>query len=93
MSDLSNGTPLFGDDFRTDWSFYTLFSNSDLETMIPVFQAAADFKRILPEGHPGELTKRMAMSLSDAGREFALDLIKWFGQIQQSGQDVFILWW
>src|SRR5215217_2090478 len=30
MSGLSNGTPLFGDDFRTEWSYYTLFTNSDL---------------------------------------------------------------
>jgi hypothetical protein len=93
MSGLSNGTPLFGDDFRTDWSFYTLFSNSDLATMIPVFQAAASFRRTLPEGYPEELTKKMVTSLSDAGKEFVLDLIKWFGQIQQAGQDAFILWW
>jgi len=93
MSALSNGTPLFGDDFRTEWSFYTLFSNSDLSTMVPVFQAAADFKRALPEGYPEEFTKKMATGLSDPGREFVLDLIRWFGQIQQAGQDAFILWW
>jgi hypothetical protein len=93
MSGLSNGTPLFGDDFRTEWSFYTLFSNSDLATMIPVFQAAADFRRTLPEGIPEEFAKTIATSLSDAGKEFLLDLIRWFEQIQQAGQDVFILWW
>jgi hypothetical protein len=93
MSDLSNGTPLFGDDFRTEWSFYTLFSNSDLAAMIPVFQAAADFRRTLPEGYPEELTKTMATGLSDAGKPFVLDLIKWFGKIQATGQDAFILWW
>jgi len=93
MSGLSNGTPLFGDDFRTEWSFYTLFSNNDLATMIPIFQAAADFRRTLPEGYPEELTKKMATGLSDAGKEFVLDLINWFGQIQQAGQDALILWW
>ena len=93
MSRLSNGSPLFGDDFRTQWSFYTLFSNRELAAMIPVFQAAADFKRSLPEGYPEELAKTTATSLSEAGKEFALDLVKWFGQIQQAGQDALILWW
>jgi hypothetical protein len=84
---------LFGDDFRTEWSFYTLFSNRELATMIPVFQAAADFRRTLPKDYPEELTKKMATGLSDASKEFVLDLIKWFGQIQQAGQDAFIFWW
>ena len=93
MSSLSNGSPLFGDDFRTGWSFYSLFSNSDLAAIIPVFQAAADFKRVLPEGYTEELTKKMATGLSDNSKAFVLDLIKWFGQIQQAGQDAFVLWW
>jgi hypothetical protein len=93
IAGLSNGTPLFGDDFRTEWSFYTVFSNRDLALMIPVFQAAADFKRALPEGYPEEYTKTMATSLSDASKEFVLNLVRWFGQIQQAGQDAFILWW
>jgi hypothetical protein len=93
MSGLSNGTPLFGDDFRTEWSFYTLFSNRDLATMIPVFQTAADFRRTLPEGFPEELAKKTATSLSEASKEFVLDLLKWFRQIQQKGQDAFVLWW
>jgi hypothetical protein len=93
MSKLSNGSPFFGDDFRTEWSFYTLFSNSELAAMIPVFQAAREFQRALPEGYPEELTKKMATGLSDAGKEFVLDLIKWFGQIQQVGQDALIIWW
>lgn len=93
MSALSKGTPLFGDDFRTEWSYYTLFSNDDLAAMIPVFQAAADFKRTLPEGYPEELTKKMTTSLSVTGKEFVLDLIRWFSQIHEAGQDAFILWW
>lgn len=93
ISDLSNGTPLFGDDFRTDWSYYSLFSNSDLAAMIPVFQAAIDYRRTLPEGYPEELTRQMAASLSDVGKQFASDLIRWFGKIHQAGQDAFILWW
>jgi hypothetical protein len=93
MSSLSNGSPLFGDDFRTEWSFYTHFSNGDLAAMIPVFQAATGFTRILPEELPEELTKQLATSLSSNGKEFLLDLIKWFGKIHQAGQDAFILWW
>lgn len=93
MSGLGNGTPLFGDDFRTEWSFYTLFSNSDLATMIPVFQAAGDFKRALPKGVPDELARTMVTGLAEGSKAFALDLVNWFGQIQRSGQDAFILWW
>lgn len=92
MSGLSNGTPLFGDDFRTDWSFYTVFSNSDLAAMIPVFQAAADFQRALPEGIPDEYARTMVTCLSDGSKQFVQVLIKWLGQIQQTGQDAFILW-
>jgi hypothetical protein len=93
MSSLSNGSPMFGDDFRTEWSFYTLFSNQDLVAMTPVLQAAADFKRALPEGYPEELTKKMLTGLSDGSKEFVGELLKWFGQIQRAGQDAFILWW
>jgi hypothetical protein len=93
ISALGNGTPLFGDDFRTDWSFYSIFDNSDLALMVPVFRAAADFRRTLPEGYPAEHASQIAMSLSDDGKAFALDLVRWFEQIHQAGQDAFILWW
>lgn len=93
ISSLSNGSPLFGDGFRTAWSFYTLFSNNELVTMIPVLQAALDFRRTLPEGYPEEFTKQVVTSLSDAGKEFVTDLVRWFTQIEQAGQDAFILWW
>jgi hypothetical protein len=92
MLRLSKGSPLFGDDFRTQWSFYTLFANAELAAMIPVFQAAADFKRPLAKGYPKGAMKKMKMGLSDSGKEFINDLIKWFSQIQQAGQDAFILW-
>jgi hypothetical protein len=93
MLRLSEGSPLFGDDFRTEWSFYTFFANEELAAMIPVFQAAADFKRSLPKDYPEEARKKMRMGLSDGGKEFIGGLIKWFSQIQQAGQDAFILWW
>jgi hypothetical protein len=93
MFRLSAGSPLFGDDFRTEWSFYTWFANEELAAMIPVFQAAADFQRPLPKGYPEEALKKMRVALSDSGKEFIGDLIKWFSRIQQAGQDAFILWW
>jgi hypothetical protein len=93
MWKLSNGSPIFGDDFRTDWSFYTLFGNQELAAMIPVFQAAQQYERSLPEYLPEEHKAKMRTSLSEGGKEFIGDLIKWFSAIQQAGQDAFILWW
>ena len=93
MDKLSNGWPIFGDDFRTSWEFYTWFTNEELAAMVPVFQAAADFKRPLPKGYSEEAMKKMRMSLSEGGKKFVGDFIKWFNQIQQAGQDAFILWW
>jgi hypothetical protein len=93
MSRLSEGSPLFGDDFRTSWEFYTWFTNEELAAVIPVFRAAADFKRPLPEGYPEEALKKTKTGLSDSGKEFIGDLITWFSRIQQAGQDAFILWW
>lgn len=93
MSGLSSGTTLFGDDFRSDWSFYTVFSNSDLAAIIPVFNAAAAFQRTLPEGIPDEYARTMVTCLSDESKLFVQDLVNWFAQIQQAGQDAFILWW
>jgi hypothetical protein len=93
MVRLIKGTPLFGDDFRTSWEFYTWFTNEELAAMVPVFQAAADFKRPLPKGYPQGARKKMRTGLSEGGKAFIGDLIKWFSQIQQAGQDAFILWW
>jgi hypothetical protein len=93
MWKLSNGSPIFGDEFRTQWSFYTLFSKQELTAMVPVFHAAVEYKRPLPEGYPEEHTKKMATGLPEGAKQFAGDLIKWFSAIQRAGQDAFILWW
>ncbi len=92
MLRLSEGLPLFGDDFRTSWEFYTWFTNEELAALIPVFQAAADFKRSLPEGYSEEAKQKMRTELSDSGKKFIGDLIQWFSRIQQAGQDALILW-
>jgi hypothetical protein len=93
MARLGNGFPLFGDDFRTEWSFYTFFRNQELAAMVPVFQAAAAFQRPLPQGLPPEEAQKMKTGLSESGKEFIGDLIEWFDQIHRAGQDAFILWW
>jgi hypothetical protein len=92
MWTLSNGSPIFGDDFRTDWSFYSLFTNQELAAIVPVFQAAEQFKRSLPDKLPEDYRAKMRTSLSEGGKHFIGDLIKWFSAIQRAGQDAFILW-
>jgi hypothetical protein len=93
MWKLSNGSPLFGDDFRTEWSFYSLFTNQELVAIVPVFQAAEQFQRSLPDNLPEDYRAKLRTSLSDGGKQFIGDLIKWFSAIQRAGQDAFILWW
>jgi hypothetical protein len=93
MLRLSKGSPLFGDDFRTEWSFYTSFANEELAALVPVFQAAADFKRPVPKGPSEGARKKTRTGLSAGGKEFLGDLIRWFSRVQQAGQDAFILWW
>ena len=92
-SALSHGTPLFGDDFRTDWSFYTFLTNNDLENLVSVLEAARKFEKPVPDYVPAEVRKTMVTRLSDEGNAFAEELIAWFCQIQQAHQDAFIMWW
>jgi len=92
MDKLSNGSPIFGDDFRTSWEFYSWFSNEELAAIIPVFQAAEGFKRTLPENLREDYKAKIRTSLSEGGKQFIADLIKWFSAIQRAGQDAFILW-
>lgn len=93
ITSLENGRPLFGDDFRTEWSYYTWFTNSDLSAMISVFQAAVDYRRDIPEGVSEKFAKNGATSISDDAKQFVTDLNDWFQRIQVAGQDAFILWW
>jgi hypothetical protein len=92
MSQLSGGTPLFGDGFRSDWSYYTIFTSKDLAHMIPVFRAAAKFKRRVPSSIPREARKALQFTLSKGGKTFIAKLSRWFTQIQKAGQDAFIYW-
>jgi len=90
---LCKGSPLFGDDFRTSWSFYTIFTNAELAAMIPDFQVAVDFKRPIPSHLSEKVAKTWMTAVSDESKEFMEALIEWFGQIQKAGQDAFILWY
>lgn len=92
MWKLSNGSPIFGDEFRTEWSFYSLFTNQELAAIIPVFQAAEQFKRSLPDNLPEDYRAQIRTTLSDDGKQFIGDLIKWFSAIHRAGQDAFIMW-
>jgi hypothetical protein len=93
MWKFSDGSPIFGDDFRTEWSFYSWFTNQELAAMVPVFQAAKEHKRPLPDNLPEDYKAKLKTSLSEGGKEFIGDLIKWFSAIHRAGQDAFILWW
>ncbi len=93
LSKMNKGSPLFGDDFLTPWSFYTCIRMGELTEIIPVLQAALDFKRPLPEGAPEEYLKTIKTELSPTGKQFVQDLITWFKEITEAGQDAFIMWY
>jgi hypothetical protein len=92
MDYLGRGTPLFGDGFWSNWCYYTIFTNKDLAAMIPVFHAAAKFRRRLPRTVPTHIRKKVQVTLSEGGKAFIADLIRWFSQIEKAGQDAFIMW-
>jgi len=93
MRKLVNGGPLFGDDFRSHWSIYSFFTNQELAFIIPIFQAALEFQSPVPDNIPDHLKDRIQTRLSEGAKRFVGDLIKWFGQIHEAGQDAFIFWW
>jgi hypothetical protein len=93
MATLSKGSPLFGDDFRTGWSYYSVLTRPELTVLILILQAATDFTSPAAEGHPDESAKAMKTGLSATGKQFLGDLIGWFSQIEAAGQDAYIIWW
>ncbi len=90
ISGLSKGSPLFGDEFDTAWSFYTVFSAEDVDGLVPLLRAAVDYERTVPAYIP---KGQHPTGLSPAGKEFATALGDWFEQIRQAGQEPFIIWW
>ena len=92
MHTLTSGTPLFADQFHSDWSFYSILTNGELAGFIPVLRAAANYERKLSEGVLPEQLPRSAVALSEAAKEFATQIAGWFEEIQAAGQDAFIIW-
>jgi hypothetical protein len=86
---LACGSPLFGAEFKSDWSFYSILTHQELATLLPSLQSALEFERKLPP----EYGPQFLRSLSKDGKAFVSDLLKWFGQIHQSGQDALVYWW
>jgi hypothetical protein len=89
---LSNGTPFFGDEFRTEWTYYTAFRHQELEPLIAFLRAAIEYTRVFSDKVPEELKSRVSTSLSEGGKRFAGDLADMFDQIRTVGQDAYILW-
>jgi hypothetical protein len=90
---LDSGTPLFGDDFCTGWEYYSVIDNPEIAILVGGFQAALDFERKLPDSMPDDVRRRFKTRLLDDTKKFICDLIGWFEQIQQAGQDAFIIWY
>lgn len=93
LESLNHGTPLFGDDFRTDWSYYSLLPTNEVVGFIQALKVAVEFKRSIPDFIPEHLRETMVISLTDEAREFVTELSGWLRQIADSGQDAYILWW
>jgi hypothetical protein len=93
MFALMQGTPLFGDEFRTQWEFYSILSQQALSGFVPVLQSALMFNRPVPQEMPEQMRQSYKTGLSEDAKKFAADLITWFTQIRDAGQDAFIMWW
>jgi hypothetical protein len=92
MAALSRGTPLFGDDLRSDWSLYTYMLHADLAGFIAGLRAVESFERRLPTDIPEKYRKELPTSLSDNAKLFVHKLSEWFSRIEQAGQDFFVMW-
>lgn len=92
MTALSVGTPLFGDDFRSDGALYTIFPHAELADLAAALQAAVDYRRVVPERVPAALLKSMKTELSPAAKSFAAELAEWFSRLRLAEQDAFVMW-
>jgi len=89
---LVSGSPIFGEEFRTSWSFYSILTNHELAVIVPILAAAINYERQLPQKMPAELKKQFSTQLSQEGKQFAQELSRWFGQLHAAGQDAFVMW-
>jgi hypothetical protein len=89
---LDGGTPLFGDDFYTSWQYYSIIENDRIAALVQGFEGVLRFERKLPADIPDHIRERFKVRVSDDYKKLISDLIGWLGQIEQAGQDAFILW-
>ncbi|MCR9231397.1 MAG: hypothetical protein NXI29_10325 [bacterium] len=89
---LSQGTPLFGDDFRSRWSYYTIIPHSELNDLLVVLQEALAYERSLPETMPEELRQHTPTQLTDEMASFVKEFLGWLTQLEQHEQDLYLLW-
>lgn len=92
MQRLIHGTPLFGDDFRSDWSTYCLLPGNMLPGFCETLQAAMNYEDSVPDYVPAEVRSTMTLRLSDNARRFVTEFSSWLQQISDAGQDAYILY-
>jgi hypothetical protein len=92
ISQLIDGTPLFGDSFWSDWSYYSILERRELAQFGNVLQSAITYQREIPEEIPEDVARTITRTLSNQGKRFASDFSGWCSQLSQVGQDAFILW-
>lgn len=93
MFALLHGSPLFGDNFHSDWSFYAFLTNQELSQLTSVLNKAKQFERSISKELPEEIRVARKTCLSNMGISFVNDLIEWFSQIHKAGQDAYLLWY
>lgn len=90
---LRDGTPLFGDGFLTEWSYYSILRRSEVLELVADLTAAVDFERPLPAYVPPQVRDQMVLRLSPGALELATQLGAWCARIAAAGEDVYALWW
>lgn len=90
---ISTGTPLFGDGFHTNWSYYCFLENQKLLEMQRGLEAALTHKKFIPDYVPEEVKKDYFLELSEGGRKFTNELLNWLGSLTEADQDLYIIWW
>ena len=93
LAALDSGTPLFGDGFRTDWSYYSILQHAVLGETIAALERACAYRRPIPAYVPESVRKSVKAELSEAGRALVQELRGWLGKVMSAGHDALVLWW
>ena len=89
---LGNGSPLFGDDFYTDWSYYALIPQQDLIDFVRGLEFAITYAGPFSNDISRHTSDAAVTQLSDDGREFVNELSSWFTEIANLNQDAYVFW-